>query len=194
VFDLRKKGPTRPFAHADNCKLVKAEPVVETRGRRSKVDIGRQSASAGPRTTTRGPPTVVLGSTPLTRPPSATRGVRASGHERSGSPPGNLEDSGRRGRGLLVGGVRHLRMRLAGSALCRGGRGVTTNPLRRRYRDEDGTVVARQIARLEGRRSASIAPAAEGGSSRLLRFQEILETGPDPSLHAATHAPDERAH
>jgi hypothetical protein len=27
---LRKKGPTRPFSHADNCKIVKADPGVET--------------------------------------------------------------------------------------------------------------------------------------------------------------------
>jgi hypothetical protein len=25
----RKKGPTRPFAHADDCKIVKADPDVE---------------------------------------------------------------------------------------------------------------------------------------------------------------------
>jgi hypothetical protein len=29
MFDLRKKGPTRPFSHADHCKLVKADPRVE---------------------------------------------------------------------------------------------------------------------------------------------------------------------
>jgi hypothetical protein len=29
MFDRRKKRPTRPFAHADNCKIVKADPSVE---------------------------------------------------------------------------------------------------------------------------------------------------------------------
>jgi hypothetical protein len=29
MFALRKKGPTRPFAHADDCKIVKADPGVE---------------------------------------------------------------------------------------------------------------------------------------------------------------------
>jgi len=38
--------------------------------------------------------------------------VRAPFHERSCSPPSHLEGSGRRGRGLLVGRVWHLRMRL----------------------------------------------------------------------------------
>ena len=64
-------------------------------------------------------PTVVFGSTlcPLNLPPRGP--VRAPLHERSCSPPGNLEGSGRRGRGLSVGGMWHLRMRLAGSALRR---------------------------------------------------------------------------
>jgi hypothetical protein len=29
MFGLRKRGPTWPFAHADNCKIVKADPGVE---------------------------------------------------------------------------------------------------------------------------------------------------------------------
>jgi hypothetical protein len=29
MFDFKKKGPTRPFVHADNCKIVKADPSVE---------------------------------------------------------------------------------------------------------------------------------------------------------------------
>jgi hypothetical protein len=28
MFGLRKRGPTRPFAHADDCKIVKADPSV----------------------------------------------------------------------------------------------------------------------------------------------------------------------
>ena len=31
MFDRRKKRPARPFAHADNCKIVKADPGVEIR-------------------------------------------------------------------------------------------------------------------------------------------------------------------
>jgi hypothetical protein len=29
MFDLRKKGPTRPFAHAGGCKIVAADPTAE---------------------------------------------------------------------------------------------------------------------------------------------------------------------
>jgi hypothetical protein len=29
MFDLRKKGPTRPFAHAYDCKIMKADPTTE---------------------------------------------------------------------------------------------------------------------------------------------------------------------
>jgi hypothetical protein len=29
MFARRKKGPTRPFAHADDCKILKADPGVE---------------------------------------------------------------------------------------------------------------------------------------------------------------------
>jgi hypothetical protein len=42
MFGLRKKGPTRPFSHADNCKIVKADP-----GRRDPVVGGREWALAG---------------------------------------------------------------------------------------------------------------------------------------------------
>jgi hypothetical protein len=29
MFGLKKSGPTRPFTHADNCKILKADPTVE---------------------------------------------------------------------------------------------------------------------------------------------------------------------
>jgi hypothetical protein len=29
MFGRRKKGPTQPFAHADDCKILKADPGVE---------------------------------------------------------------------------------------------------------------------------------------------------------------------
>jgi hypothetical protein len=29
MFGLRKRGPARPFVHADNCKILKADPGVE---------------------------------------------------------------------------------------------------------------------------------------------------------------------
>jgi hypothetical protein len=29
MFGLRKRGPTRPFAHADDCRIVRADPGVE---------------------------------------------------------------------------------------------------------------------------------------------------------------------
>jgi hypothetical protein len=76
--------------------------------------------------------------------------VRAPLHERSCSPPGHLEGSGRRGRGLLVGGMWHLRMRLAGSALRRGERRVTTYPLPQieRWRADQRERFERELERL----------------------------------------------
>ena len=29
MFGLKKKGPTQPFTHADDCKIVKADPTVQ---------------------------------------------------------------------------------------------------------------------------------------------------------------------
>ena len=29
MFDLRKKGPTRPFTHAPDCPILRADPSVE---------------------------------------------------------------------------------------------------------------------------------------------------------------------
>jgi hypothetical protein len=29
MFGLKKKGPTRPFSHATDCKILKADPGVE---------------------------------------------------------------------------------------------------------------------------------------------------------------------
>lgn len=69
MFGLKRKGPTRPFTHADNCKILKADPTVQIQC--SEVEPGHwRSTSAGPRTSARTPPTVVLGSTAMTRPPS----------------------------------------------------------------------------------------------------------------------------
>jgi hypothetical protein len=42
MFGFRKKGPTRPFAHADNCKLVQADPGVEIPG--SEIESGHWRA------------------------------------------------------------------------------------------------------------------------------------------------------
>jgi hypothetical protein len=135
MFNKKKQGgpPDRPFEHADDCKILAAEPGVEI-----PLVGGRQWALADSlrvrirRMSTKGRPTVELGSTRSTRLPSATRRMRAPGHERSGSPSSDLEGQRRRGRGLLVGGVLRLRLRLAGSAIRRRGeRRVTTNLLPR---------------------------------------------------------------
>ncbi len=29
MFGLKKRGPTRPFTHADNCRILKADPTIQ---------------------------------------------------------------------------------------------------------------------------------------------------------------------
>jgi hypothetical protein len=42
MFGLMKRGPTRPFAHADNCPILKADPGVEIKW--SEVETGHWQA------------------------------------------------------------------------------------------------------------------------------------------------------
>jgi hypothetical protein len=42
MFGLKKKGPTRPFTHADNCKIMKADPTVQIQW--SEVETGHWRA------------------------------------------------------------------------------------------------------------------------------------------------------
>jgi hypothetical protein len=98
--------------------LVGADPTVQSQWSEVETGIGGRSASAGPGTSTMRP-TVVFGSTLMSRPPSATRASASTGNDRSRSPPSHPEGQGRCGRGLLVGGVFSLRQRLAGSVLRR---------------------------------------------------------------------------
>jgi hypothetical protein len=63
MFGLKKKSPTLPFTHADNCKILRADPTVQIPW--SDVETGhwRTVCQCRPRTSTRSPPTVVFGST-----------------------------------------------------------------------------------------------------------------------------------
>jgi hypothetical protein len=47
MFGLRKKGPTRPFAHADNYKIVKADPHIEIPWSEVESGSGRRSCQSG---------------------------------------------------------------------------------------------------------------------------------------------------
>jgi hypothetical protein len=42
MFGLKKRGPTRPFTRADNCKILKADPTVRIRW--SEVETGHWRA------------------------------------------------------------------------------------------------------------------------------------------------------
>ena len=79
MFDLRKKGPTRPFTHAPDCPILRADPSVEIPW--SEMERGHWQAECrcGKETFMRRPPTVVLGLTRMTRPPSATRRNASTG-------------------------------------------------------------------------------------------------------------------
>jgi hypothetical protein len=75
MFGLKKKkGPTQPFTHANDCKIMRPTPPSRSSGRRSRRGTGRRSARAGPNTSMTPSPRIrATGSTPTTRPPSATR-------------------------------------------------------------------------------------------------------------------------
>ena len=45
MFGLRKRGPTRPFPHADDCKILKADPGVEISW--SEIESGHWQAVCG---------------------------------------------------------------------------------------------------------------------------------------------------
>ena len=42
MFGLKKRGPTRPFTHADSCKILEADPTVQIQ--RSEVETGHWRA------------------------------------------------------------------------------------------------------------------------------------------------------
>jgi hypothetical protein len=67
MFGLKKRGPTRPFTHGDNCKILKADPTVQIRW--SEVETGhwRADCQCGSEDVYE-EPAVVFGSTPMTRP------------------------------------------------------------------------------------------------------------------------------
>ena len=44
MFGLRRRGPSRPFAHADNYPILKADPASRSSGRRSILGITGRSA------------------------------------------------------------------------------------------------------------------------------------------------------
>ena len=79
MFGLSMKGPTHSFVHADDCKIVKADPGVEIMW--SEIESGHWQAECrcGKETFMRRPPTVVLGLTRMTRLPSATRRNASTG-------------------------------------------------------------------------------------------------------------------
>lgn len=42
MFGLKKRGPTRPFTHADNCKILEADPTIQIQW--SEVETGHWRA------------------------------------------------------------------------------------------------------------------------------------------------------
>jgi hypothetical protein len=138
----KKGGPARPFMHADNCKIMKADPTAEIPWQEieaslwvAECECGKEYEREAPRPCSDRP--VRPGHLP------ARGRVRAPGHDRPRSDPGDPECSGTSGRGLPVGAVWRLRPRLAGFALLRGERRVATNPLPRRATDRMSSPTAR---------------------------------------------------
>jgi hypothetical protein len=79
MFGPRKNGLTRPFTHADSCKILAADPTTGIMCQTWRPAIGRQCVNAGRSTFTRRPLTAEFGLARLTRPPSATRGIVSIG-------------------------------------------------------------------------------------------------------------------
>ena len=67
----RKKGPDEPFQHAEDCKIVHADPGVRIRGPRSAVESGRLAVCAASSSSTTPSLTIVCRSTRSTRIPLA---------------------------------------------------------------------------------------------------------------------------
>ena len=79
MFDLRKKGPSRPFVHADDCKILKADPGVEISW--SEIESGHWQAvcGCGSQDVYEEPADRRARLDPLDHPPSATRASASTG-------------------------------------------------------------------------------------------------------------------
>jgi hypothetical protein len=158
MFGLSKKGPTRPFAPADDCKILKADPGVQIPW--SKVESGHwvgtcvcgeqhHYAPAPKRTRL----------DPLDPGTSRHGGMRVQGHDRSLRTSGPPSVQARTGRGLLVGGMRRLRFRLASAR---------TSP-RRAPGDDDHCRAAPHSPSDESRDRPNAAQESEFVSRRVIR-------------------------
>jgi hypothetical protein len=115
----------------------------------------------------------VFGSTRSIRRPAATGEVRVRLRDRCRCAQDRPEDQGRRGRGLLVGGMWHQRMRLAGSPLRRR---VDGRPKAARCGRYDGPVRPPRPNRRGGGMDCSwlIAPPGEVRSRLGRRFPAVI--------------------
>jgi hypothetical protein len=78
MFGVKKKGPTQPFIHADNCRIVKADPGVGIPWNYEGAGSGRQSACTRSSTSVSPSPTTMFGSTRTTRRPHVISGSEST--------------------------------------------------------------------------------------------------------------------
>jgi hypothetical protein len=69
----RRRGLAKAFEHADDCKILKADPGVEIEWSEIETGYWVTQRMCGKEYHRDPSPTGVFGSTPMTRPPSATR-------------------------------------------------------------------------------------------------------------------------
>lgn len=73
MFGFKKKGPTRPFSHAIDCKILKADPGVEIPWQEIETGLWIAECVCGKEYHRDRSLMAVSGSTRWTRPPSVTR-------------------------------------------------------------------------------------------------------------------------
>ena len=74
MFGLKKKGPTQPFIHADNCRIVKADPGVGIPWNYEGGGLWKAEYVCTIEYFREPSPTTVFGSTRLTRRPHVISG------------------------------------------------------------------------------------------------------------------------
>jgi len=75
----KERGPTRPFMHTPDCKIMKADPTTEIKWQEVETGLWVAECRCGKEYERERPRTSVFGSTPWTRPPSAISADVSSG-------------------------------------------------------------------------------------------------------------------
>ena len=126
MFGRKHRGlPEQPFAHSDTCGIVRADPDVRIEWQRIEGRRWQRVCECGNRGLARARTRTSSARPPRSEDQPPRRAVRVRVRDRCRRSQASTQGQGRHGRGLLVGGVRRMRLLLGGAALRRGERGVT---------------------------------------------------------------------